>query len=123
MKSLLPAALLLSALAAPTLAETTSAEPAPVAAQDQILSVTYVCPDSETLDAVFLNTAAGNSYAVLRLGEELLPMQVAISASGARYTAILPDDDRVFWTKGDTANLFAGPNGDETLLADCMAQN
>lgn len=115
MTHLFPAALLLAGLATPALAQT-APEP-----QDEILPVTYACPNGETLDVVFLNTAAGNSFAVLRLGEELLPMQVAVSASGARYTAVPPEDDRVFWTKGDTANLFAGPDGGTTLLADCKA--
>ena len=112
---------LLSVLAAPALAGTATADSAPVQPQDQLLPVSFTCPDGETLDAVFLNTAGGNSYAVLRMGEELVPMQVAISASGARYTAIAPEDDRVFWTKGDMASLFAGPDGDETLLTDCKA--
>lgn len=115
MTHLFPAALLLAGLAAPALAQT-APEP-----QDEILPVAYACPNGETLEAVFLNTAAGNSFAVLRLGEELLPMRVAVSGSGARYAALSPGDDRVFWTKGDTANLFAGPDGETTLLSDCKA--
>ncbi|WP_112873429.1 MliC family protein [Paracoccus endophyticus] len=91
----------------------------PAAAQDDILAVRFTCADGQWLDVVFLNTAAGNSYAVVRTGDDLVPMQVAISASGARYTALSPGDDRVFWTKGDTATLYAGPEGDKVLMADC----
>ena len=91
----------------------------PAAARDDILAVRFTCADGQRLDVVFLNTAAGNSYAVVRMGDDLVPMQVAISASGARYTALSPDDGRVFWTKGDTATLYAGPDGDKVLMADC----
>lgn len=129
MNRLLCAALLLAAnpaLAqtppAPATPATPGAGPAPMlapAAQDDILAARFTCPDGQTLDVVFLNTAAGNSYAVVRIGDDLVPMQVAVSASGARYRAIPPDDGRVFWTRGDTATLYDGPDGDRVLLADC----
>ena len=105
--------------AAPGAAGTVPAPMLPTAAQDDILAARFTCADGQRLDAVFLNTAAGNSYAVIRIGDDLVPMQVAISASGARYTALSPGDDRVFWTKGDAATLYAGPEGDKVLMADC----
>ena len=103
----------------PGTAGTVPAPLLPAAARDDILAVRFTCADGQRLDVVFLNTAAGNSYAVVRMGDDLVPMQVAISASGARYTALSPDDDRVFWTKGDTATLYAGPDGGKVLVADC----
>lgn len=90
-------------------------------AGDQLLHVTYDCPGGATLEAVFLNTAAGASHAVVTTGEGLLPMTVAISASGARYTTLPGAQPFTFWTKGDRASLYAG--AEETpVLTDCTAR-
>lgn len=88
---------------------------------DQLLHVTYDCPDGAVLEAVFLNTAAGDSHAVITRGDGLLPMSRAISASGARYTTLPGAAPFAFWTKGDSASLYAG--ADETpVLTDCTAR-
>jgi len=118
MNRLLCLALLLAGTVAPALAGSAS-EPA----RDDILHVTYACAGGETLEVVFLNTAGGNSYAVVRAPDGLLPMQVAISASGARYVALSPEDGRVFWTKGSEATLYAGPDGEQALLTDCSTSD
>lgn len=108
------AALLLLAGVAPALAQ-----PAPAA--DEILPVTFTCAGNGALEVVFVNTAGGNSYAVLLDGAELVPMRVAISASGARYVALAQGDGRVLWTKGRTATLYAGSGDAERVVkADCM---
>lgn len=117
MNRLFPAALLLAVWSAPALAQT-----APDQANDDIVRVRYVCAGGETMEVVFLNTAGGNSYAVVLDGGELRPMQIAISASGARYTALSPEDGHELWTKGDEATLHDGTGGTARLVrTDCTA--
>ncbi|MRX50517.1 hypothetical protein GI374_08690 [Paracoccus sp. S-4012] len=88
---------------------------------DQFLHVTYHCPSGAVLEAVFINTTAGDSHAVVTRGEGLMPMSQAISGSGARYTSVEGEPPFTFWTKGDQASLYEGP--DETpLLTDCIAR-
>lgn len=107
-----PAALALLATAAPAAAATGG---------DQFLHVTFDCPGGEVLEAVFINTAAGDSHAVVTRGDGLMPMTVAISASGARYTTLPDAAPFTFWTKGDSASLYK--SADETpVLADCTAR-
>lgn len=97
------------------------AAPAAWAGGDQLLHVTYDCPGGAVLEAVFLNTAAGDSHAVVTTGEGLMPMSIAISASGARYTTQTGEPPFTFWTKGDNASLFKG--AEETpVLTDCTAR-
>lgn len=90
-------------------------------AQDQILAVSYRCAGDATLDVVFLNTAAGNGYAVMQSPDGLVPMRIAPSGSGARYEAVASDDGRVLWTKGEDATLYDGPDLSRTVMADCRA--
>lgn len=110
------AALILSA--GPALAVT------PVTPEDEMLTIRYACEGDTPLDAVFINTAAGNSFAVIALEGRAIPMAVAISASGARYLSE-PDADGVeyqLWTKGSEATLFTIKDGIEApLLAGCTA--
>ena len=79
------------------------------------------CPGGGTLEAVFINTGAGASHAVITRGDGLMPMRVAPSASGARYTTLPGAAPFTFWTKGDSASLYEG--ADETpVLVDCKAR-
>ncbi|MFC0811319.1 MliC family protein [Paracoccus panacisoli] len=135
-------ALILAALcaAAPALAETPAPAAAPAAEAaaaaattppstepapgDSIEAVSYACAGNKILHAVFVNTAGGSSFATILQQDELIPMQIAVSASGARYTAINPDYTYELVTKGDSADLYATTNGkEERVLEDCTASN
>ncbi|WP_052172188.1 MliC family protein [Paracoccus sanguinis] len=98
-----------------------STEPAP---GDSIEAVSYACAGNKILHAVFVNTAGGSSFATILQQDELIPMQIAVSGSGARYTAINPDYTYELVTKGDSADLYATTNGkEERVLQDCIASN
>lgn len=120
--------------AAPTPAPAATPEagteaPAPA---DMLLRFHYTCADDKGFDAVFLNTAGGNGFAVVGLDDALIPMEVAISASGARYLSVAdapdaePAADAVqyqLWTKGMDATLSTIDGEAETeLMADCTAE-
>ena len=110
------------ALAALVLAASPALAVTPAAPEDQVLTARYTCEGDTPLDAVFINTAAGNGFAVIALEGRAIPMAVAMSASGARYLSE-PDVDGVqyqLWTKGNEATLSTIADGDEApLLAGC----
>lgn len=109
------------AAAAPAATTPPSTEPAP---GDSIEAVSYACAGNKILHAVFVNTAGGSSFATILQQDELIPMQIAVSGSGARYTAINPDYSYELVTKGDSADLYATTNGkEERVLEDCTASN
>lgn len=138
---LLGAALMVLPAARPALALTTTTEgAAPEIAPgtgsdtgDQVLMARFACDGGTGLDAVFVNTAGGSAFAVIGIDDRLVPMAVAISASGARYVSIpdlqadgadgdaagAPGIRYQFWTKGDTARLstLAGEGGAEVETA------
>ena len=102
----------------------------PEQAEDQVMRATYVCKDDARLEAIFLNTATGNSYAVLSHEDRPVWLEVAVSASGARYVSEVVDtgDDGPgmqfeLWTKGDGATL-SWLDGDATqpILTDCVME-
>lgn len=110
-----------AAAAAPAATTPPSTEPAP---GDSIEAVSYACAGNKILHAVFVNTAGGSSFATILQQDELIPMQIAVSGSGARYTAINPDYTYELVTKGDSADLYATTNGkEERVLEDCTASN
>lgn len=87
---------------------------------DDIRRVHYSCAGDETMEAVFLNTAGGNSYAFVLADGEMIPMQVAVSASGARYLSMGPEPTRQFWEAKGRADLVALEDGGEMpLRQDC----
>lgn len=110
--------------AAPALAQTPAASDTPPAPEDTLLRFHYTCDGGQGFDAVFVNTAAGNGYAIVGLDGALIPMEVAISASGARYLSIAEDGPRYqFWTKGMDATLSTLEGEAETpLMADCTGE-
>ena len=110
-----------AAAAAPAATTPPSTEPAP---GDSIEAVSYACAGNKILHAVFVNTAGGSSFATILQQDELIPMQIAVSGSGARYIAIKPDYTYELVTKGDSADLYATTNGkEERVLEDCTASN
>lgn len=98
-------------------------EPAPrpeAMGQDSLDDVSYTCEGDSALQVVFINTASGNSYAIVQDQDRMIPMQVAVSASGARYLSA--DGGFQLWTKGDAADLVALDGDAETpLRSGCTA--
>lgn len=137
-------------LAAPALAQSPAPEPAPADAapiqsaapaakpavppvtepapkpetmdQDSLTDVSYACDGDTSMQVVFVNTAAGASYAIVLEQGRMIPMQIAVSASGARYLSIAPEGRYQLWTKGDSADLVALDGDAETpLRSGCAA--
>ena len=112
------------ALAALILAATPALAVTPAMPEDEIFAARYGCEGDTPLEAVFINTASGNSFAVVALEGRAIPMAVAMSASGARYLSE-PDVDGVqyeLWTKGNEATLSTIKDGvDAPLLAGCAS--
>lgn len=95
---------------------------APVAAMaaDTVDNTKYACDGNKVLNVVFLNTDAGNSYAVIHDMDELIPMKQVVTASGASYEPVSPDYKYRLDTDGDNASLSATTEGKEEILyANC----
>ncbi|GAB0628410.1 hypothetical protein DZ11F45_33810 [Escherichia coli] len=41
--------------------------------------VYYVCDGNKTMEVVYINTTAGNSYAVINQMDEMIPMQLVMT--------------------------------------------
>lgn len=101
--------------------------PAP---EDVLLRFHYGCEGDTGFDAVFVNTASGNSFAVIGLDDRLIPMEVAISASGARYLSVADAAQAgaegvqyQLWTKGMDATLSTLDGEAETeVMQGCTAR-
>lgn len=123
------AAGLTSAATFPALAQT--AEP-----QADIQQISYLCERGVILHATYINSASGESFAVLQAEGRQLALKSAVAASGARYigadmslekpaegTKAVSGPD--WWTKGDTGTLswFDADYGEQvTLYHNCAAQ-
>ncbi|WBU60175.1 MliC family protein [Paracoccus albus] len=89
--------------------------PATAFAESEMFTVNYVCPNDASFQVAFIN-AAEDSFAVMDIGDGLVPMQIAQSGSGARYLS--EDAGLELWTKGSMATV----SGDEAASAsykDC----
>ncbi|WP_374302227.1 MliC family protein [Paracoccus sp. (in: a-proteobacteria)] len=105
------------------LATMTCLVPSAWAQANDLESVTYVCERRVEVPVIFVNPEGGASYAIARIDDSLLGMRQVISASGARYRSGDGAGDYQLWTKGDTAMISVGPDGqDRTLFGDCRAQ-
>lgn len=99
-----------------------SAPPAAPEPADSIDNVSYACANNEVLHVTFVNTAGGNSYAIVLEQDELVPMDNTPSASGAVYRAISPDYNLELLTKGNEATLMATTDGkDDPVKTDCKS--
>lgn len=76
-------------------------------------AVSYQCDSGNRIIATYPTTET----AEILYQEETIPMQIAISASGARYVG----DGLVWWTKGQDGTLLKAVNGNETgdLIERC----
>lgn len=83
----------------------------------------YACADGKTLEAAFLNQAAGDSFASISWQGEPVLMYRARSGSGVRYVDVDEQRGLRFYTKGKEAMLAymaADDAAKETpLLRDC----
>ena len=91
------------------------------AAEDMLKVANYSCADNDVLSVAYMNTAAGNGYAVVLVQDELLAMAQQVSASGAIYKTTDPNYDYTLMTKGRNADLLAVTNGkEEYVMKDCV---
>lgn len=89
---------------------------------DEVQHVKYACAGNAVLDVVYVNTAAGNSYAIISQMDELIPMQITPMASGASYAAMDANYTYRLDTKGDSAVLVTVDGDKDTpVLSDCTA--
>lgn len=135
--ALAPAFAAIAFSAMPAFAQTAAAPaaaPADAAADvavDEVMKMHYVCEGDATLDAIFLNTTSGASFALISHNDKPVLMEVSESADGARYISEPVDDEDggpgvqlELWTKGMTAT-FSQLDGDEAtpLLKGCDAEH
>ena len=100
-------------IAAPALAQAPAAPVVPVAG-DTMEKFSYSCVGNQTLQVVFVNTAGGSSFAVVLEEDEMIPMNLVPSASGAVYEPASTDYRYRLDTKGDTAHLYTTDGGKDT---------
>ncbi|HAL0060211.1 TPA: c-type lysozyme inhibitor [Escherichia coli] len=89
------------------------------AATKEISKTAYVCNGNKTMEVVYINTTAGNSYAVINQMDEMIPMQLMKMASGANYEAINKRYSYKLYTKGKKTNLVEG--NDNPVLSNCSS--
>lgn len=89
----------------------------PDANEADTVSRIYDCGDSQ-IEAVYHN-AGPVSLAVLTIGGETVVASNVIAASGARYAGA----QYVWWTKGDTADLYDLMQGEDAQPVNCRAPN
>lgn len=90
---------------------------AETSATDSISRIKYACADDKALEVIYVNTAAGNSYAILSQMDAMIPMEIIPMASGANYKAMDENDSYKLYTKGEKADLVKGE--DVPVLSDC----
>ncbi|WP_301099593.1 MliC family protein [Otariodibacter sp.] len=84
---------------------------------DELTKIAYACENKDAMEVVFVNTSK-DSYAIIVDTDEMIPMKIQKSASGAIYKAISPDYNLALYTKGKEATLMAG---NETLKS-CVTE-
>lgn len=83
-------------------------------ASEEAQFINYSCESGKTLAAAYSNE--GN-WAIVRYQDKQYKMVIAISASGARYTA----EGMEWWTKGSSGRLTKlGDGQDDELLESCV---
>lgn len=86
--------------------------------QTELLPVTYTCERGVSLPVAYVNGPDDEAHAIALIEGDLRVMQIAVSASGARYRE--GDSGYQIWSKGADATISYGPDGNEvTLLTDC----
>lgn len=90
----------------------------PVLAAD-LTTVAHDCDRGAIVWASYVNDST--SVAVLAFEGRQVALEIAVSASGARYLSV--DGQWQWWTKGDSASLTHLANGAETpIYQDCRVR-
>lgn len=92
-----------------------------IAAQDKNSAITkmhYACEGKQVLEVVYVNTDK-DSYAIISQVDEMIPMKITRSASGAIYEAMDKNYTYKLYTKGNTATLVESK--DKPVLSQCVA--
>ncbi|MGC5702934.1 MliC family protein [Pseudomonas sp. NFXW11] len=114
-------ALLLATLTPLALAAKAPAAPEEPAYQTQVAR--YQCEGNVRIDAAYLNIDNGTSFATLYYKEQLIPMHIARSGSGALYVADDEQNSFRWHTKGKQGSLsFLEADHtakEQLLLKDC----
>ncbi|WJF91646.1 MliC family protein [Paraburkholderia bonniea] len=80
----------------------------------------YTCASGKKIQVTYLNTANGQSFALVPVKGHALLFVNTLAASGAKYQA----NQYVWWTKGPHADLYDSSADDNAppLLSDCVTQ-
>ncbi len=89
----------------------------PGAEASDVVALTYDCGERQ-VEAVYHN-ADGISLVVLTIGDETVVAANVIAASGARYAGA----QYIWWTKGDSADLYDLMQGEDAPPVSCRASN
>ena len=87
--------------------------------------VHYQCERGVSVPVTYFNTDAGDSYAVVQIEGQQIPMQVETSASGARYVSTDAERGYIWHSKSDYGVLSwqakdaAESAQDVIILRDC----
>lgn len=84
------------------------------------LTVAYRCEGGVAVTAAYINTPAGESYAVVLHDGTLTPMKAGPTGSGVRYVS-LAGPGLVWHTKGDGGFLARDDAGETLVAGDCVA--
>lgn len=87
----------------------------------EAVSVHYRCDDGARLPVAYVNTPAGESYAVLVHDGKLDILKAGMAASGVRYVSI-DGSDLVWHVKGNEGFLAQDDAGEPMILAGCKAR-
>ena len=113
----LPHALALAALAAPSCAgaeEIASGVP-------EGLTLGYACAGGARVQAAYINTRSGESYAVIAHQGRLTPMKAGPTGSGVRFLSL--EDPKLVWHIKGAAGFLAHDDAEQTIIAaDCVAE-
>lgn len=85
---------------------------------DKVTKVSYSCENNQVMEVIYVNTAK-NSYAIISQVNEMIPMKIMKTASGANYEAIDKNYTYKLYTKGNKAELVEGK--DKPVLSGCNA--
>ncbi|WP_171923595.1 c-type lysozyme inhibitor [Salmonella bongori] len=94
---------------------------ASTAASQEISKSIYTCNDNQVMEVIYINTEAGNAYAIINQVNEMIPMRIMKMASGANYEAMDKNYTYKLYTKGKTAELVEGD--DKPVLSNCSLAN
>lgn len=81
-----------------------------------LTKVIYQCKGNQKLEVVYVNTAS-SAYAIIQQMDEMIPLEIMPSASGAVYTAMDQNYSYKLYSQGETAELVEA--NDKPVLSAC----